>query len=382
MNADQTMGSDPNPKRDSNAGSPPLHVELVCDGQVQSTNPDHVEDLEVGLSPAEDRQRRREERYAKLHAEAASLLPGRPEAIDEARVAPLAPTRPMKVAPSYHSDIDGLTPIDESPRDRARRRKISAAGLTIAVGSLAMMFLGRGTTTNPIPEALARADDAQTGFRTASEAVRQVLPTNEAAPTSTTVEVAAEPPREPVAEESDDLSIDYPDRDRLVRHAVFSQGKLTLRGQVPTQAVADVLTTEAQAIFGASNVVSEYTIDPDALNPATAPIFVTDGVVFNPGTTEVAAESTLLLNLSAVLITRNPGVQLRVLGYSQQADTTGANQLLATARVQAIIDFVDAAGADASQVVTEVRGEEPRLATSDSEQGEVGIEFVISGLAG
>jgi hypothetical protein len=68
-----------------------------------------------------------------------------------------------------------------------------------------------------------------------------------------------------------------------VRWAEFTGGKVYLRGSVPDQATADELRSKAALVVGDANVIVEYVIDPDAPRPPSAPLYVRDSVLFDPG---------------------------------------------------------------------------------------------------
>lgn len=344
----------------------------------------------------QERAARREAELIQLHKDAAMLLPGRPEAIDEARIEPVDRTLAIPVAPSYHTDLGGPAPMEQSGMPHKRRRAIGAAGLTFAVGSLAALFMGRGEAPNLIPEALARADvPTQSSLALDAEETlpQATLPVAAEGTSSDAVEPGGQDEAELDADQLDEdtSSISYGERTKLVRHGVFSEGKLLLHGRVPSQEVADRLVAEAETIFGTANVISLHIVDSEAPSPSTAPIFVTDPVRFvpttsasSPDTAVVASDSARLLNLSAVLLTRNPNVTIQVLGYASSAGSGEENQTIADARVDAVFDFINDIGGNTSRLVGDPRGDyTPPSApgATSSAQGDSWVELVISGLA-
>ncbi|MTA11552.1 MAG: BON domain-containing protein, partial [Actinobacteria bacterium] len=136
--------------------------------------------------------------------------------------------------------------------------------------------------TTVAPEA-APSDTATPGTATPGAATPGPATPGTAAPESTATTVTTE----------------FPDP---VRWAEFSDGVVTLSGIVPDQATADEIRAAAAAVVGEQNVVVQYTIVPGAPRPSSAPLYVSDSVLFDRDSVEIDADAQAVLDLGVLLM--------------------------------------------------------------------------------
>ena len=136
--------------------------------------------------------------------------------------------------------------------------------------------------TTVAPEA-APSDTATPGTATPGAATPGTATPGTAAPESTATTVTTE----------------FPDP---VRWAEFSDGVVTLSGIVPDQATADEIRAAAAAVVGEQNVVVQYTIVPGAPRPSSAPLYVSDSVLFDRDSVEIDADAQAVLDLGVLLM--------------------------------------------------------------------------------
>ncbi|MFN6120791.1 MAG: hypothetical protein ACK5CE_14340, partial [Actinomycetes bacterium] len=75
-----------------------------------------------------------------------------------------------------------------------------------------------------------------------------------------------------------------------------------LSGIVPDQATADEIRAAAAAVVGEQNVVVQYTIVPGAPRPSSAPLYVSDSVLFDRDSVEIDADAQAVLDLGVLLM--------------------------------------------------------------------------------
>jgi outer membrane protein OmpA-like peptidoglycan-associated protein len=166
--------------------------------------------------------------------------------------------------------------------------------------------------------------------------------------------------------------------------AVYEDGHVTLRGTVPTRAMADALYAKAAAVVGAANVTDEYVIDPSAPSDVDGRVRVADPVLFRTGSAQLDPRYASLLDAGVVLMKLNPNVALQVVGHTDSTGSDETNQVLSVARAQSVVDYVKAKGGfdDARFIVSGVGASQPIAdnATPEGRTANRRIEVTILGL--
>jgi outer membrane protein OmpA-like peptidoglycan-associated protein len=167
------------------------------------------------------------------------------------------------------------------------------------------------------------------------------------------------------------------------RWAVFSGGTVYLRGVVPDDAVAANIAGKAAQIVGADHVVDEYTRIPGAPVPKSAPLYVSDVILFGPDNAQIHPQFEQLLNLGVGLLTTFPTVTVTVRGHTDDQGGPEYNLRLASRRVEAVIAYVTARGVARDRLVGQPIGASQPVADNNTDLGRQlnrRIEFVIDGL--
>lgn len=258
-----------------------------------------------------------------------------------------------------------------------------AAGLLLSIGALCgIVLVSQPPTTAPneVPMTPLVATNAPLAFvdnepAIAADPAPQTTTTQPTTTPETAVPEETAPHQEAVAASSP------------TRQAVFSGGRIYLRGEVPNQHVSDTIQQRAEAVIGVGNVINEYRINPDVIFDADAgaPLIVEDLVLFESGGTAVAPEFMPLLELGVVLMLQNPNVTITVIGHTDGLGSPEDNLALAKARVDAVADYWAAMGIPRNRISVIAVGEDQPLSDNDSDEGRRinrRVEFVIRGLLG
>ena len=170
-----------------------------------------------------------------------------------------------------------------------------------------------------------------------------------------------------------------------VRSAVLRGGVLYLQGRVPRQEIADELTAKASQVLGPDRVVSEYTVDPSAPVPSSAPVVVEDRVLFDTNSSTIRRDFYPLLELGVNLLKQFPSASITVIGHTDSRGSVELNRALSQARVDAVVGYMTGRGVPASQIDGEARGESDLLTPESDPRGLAAnrrAEFIINGLLG
>lgn len=175
------------------------------------------------------------------------------------------------------------------------------------------------------------------------------------------------------------------DNEQSYRTAVFSQGLIYLRGRVPSEEIAAAIVEKASAVLGPDRVINEYQIDPEVPFDSSvgSPLYVEDLVLFDTASAEIEPAFRPLLDLGVLLMLKNPGVTITVIGHTDANGDENLNLRLSKARVQAVLDYWILAGIDPTRVTAIGKGEASPAANNETAQGRQTnrrVEFIISGL--
>ncbi len=170
-----------------------------------------------------------------------------------------------------------------------------------------------------------------------------------------------------------------------VRTAVFSGGQVFLRGEVPSQEVADVIIARAAAVLGEENVIAEYTINPQAPVPDSAPLFVDDTILFESGSTTINPAFIPLLDLGTALMLQNPSVRITVIAHTDSTGSADFNLALSQKRADAVREYWTDAGIDPSRIDAVGVGESAPRGDNLNDSGRLAnrrAEFIVQGILG
>lgn len=168
-----------------------------------------------------------------------------------------------------------------------------------------------------------------------------------------------------------------------VRYAVYSDGKVYLRGRVPDRATAATIREKVGAVLGAGNVVDEYLIDPSAPRPRSDPLYIADGVLFEPDSDELAEAGRGFVDLGIALLQQNPGITWIVEGHTDNLGSDEYNLELSQRRLDAIVSYITDHGIDPRRLTTIAKGESEPIADNATRAGRAQnrrLEVVIEGL--
>jgi len=191
----------------------------------------------------------------------------------------------------------------------------------------------------------------------------------------------------------DSITIRLPARQGLIdgvanpdtRTAVFSGGKVYLRGEVPSQDIGDLIASRAAAVLGQDNVVVEYVLNPEAPVPNSAPLYVDDKVLFAVGSAEINPGFAPLLDLGTSLMQQIDTVRISVIAHTDSVGSEEANQLLSERRAQGVKAYWLDAGIDASRIDAIGLGESVPQADNLLGEGRAAnrrAEFIVHGILG
>ncbi len=165
----------------------------------------------------------------------------------------------------------------------------------------------------------------------------------------------------------------------------FIDGKMHLRGAVPSRAVADGVFNKAVAILGQGNVIDEMVIEPTAALVKTALVRLGDPILFEPNSAVMKPESFARFDLWAAFMKQNPSITLAVIGYTDDRGSIEANNDLALRRATASMNRIVSNGIDPSRLSAMSRGTEDPIADNATDEGRAlnrRIEISVTGLFG
>lgn len=165
--------------------------------------------------------------------------------------------------------------------------------------------------------------------------------------------------------------------------AWFAGGRLVLVGAVPDQRIADALRNKAAAIVGEGQVVDGFTIDPAAPVPAGLPVVVAEQIRFGLGQADVEADFLPLVQAWKAILDANPGVRMRVTGFTDSTGSAARNRELSVERAQAVAGWMQARGLDADRFEVVGAGADAPLADNATDEGRAvnrRIQVTLDGL--
>lgn len=300
---------------------------------------------------------------------------------------PSGDNRPTNMWEELNRPKDRAATTEAPHEERGGEAGLPLAGIiggAVAIAAVAFagfIVMGGGESTTPEPAAAGAeplaltGDDASTGDAEEGAAEGE-LTDGTAGGEGAAVEDAAALP-------TDSYSPDIP-AGAEGNYSVLSQGKLYLRGEIPSPLIAIGAVNALEEILGEGNVISEYVINPDAPFEMGRPsdVFIEDTVLFGFGSAEIAPDFYPLLGLGVVLLQIQEGVTIEVYGHTDSAGSDSTNLALSQARVDAVQAFWVSQGADPSRITAVGLGETDPVADNTTPEGQQlnrRVEIVITG---
>lgn len=162
----------------------------------------------------------------------------------------------------------------------------------------------------------------------------------------------------------------------------YSNGKVVLRGSVPTAELAAAYEERAGSVLGPENVTSELTLDPRVAGE-TMTVVVEEQFRFPPGAVQFDPKFEALLNLGAAALQLLPESTLVVTGHTDDIGTPETNLALSQARAQIVVDWMVGRGIAPERVVARGAGESEPIADNATPEGREAnrrIEAVLEGI--
>ena len=112
----------------------------------------------------------------------------------------------------------------------------------------------------------------------------------------------------------------------------------------------------------------------DSMNIAMSPIkkgevFIVKNLHFATNKTRILASSEGALNDLYSYLARNPKVQIKIIGHTDNVGKDAANQKLSDGRANAVMKELIERGIDKNRIQAEGRGESQPIDTNDTEEG-------------
>jgi outer membrane protein OmpA-like peptidoglycan-associated protein len=287
--------------------------------------------------------------------------------------------------------------------ERSRKDRLTMALLAVGVlgclavlaGAIMMTGSGSDDTSTAAPPLGRSVNERDTSVDTTVDDQDQRAVAEATVPaTDTTTAETSEP--DATVDDTDTTEVDEPDdtddtgekppwgdAEEPVRYAIYQEGVVYLHGRIPTQEIIDEIVAKTGVVVGAENVVNEYTIDPDAENPDSSPLYVLDYIQFHPGSAELWPDFMPLVDQGLILLKTFPNVKMTVVGHTDGVGTDEANLALSAERIEVIFDYWRERGVADSQLIADPRGESEPIASNDTGEGRAlnrRVEVNIEGL--
>ncbi len=170
-----------------------------------------------------------------------------------------------------------------------------------------------------------------------------------------------------------------------VRHAVLEAGILYLRGRVPSEEFGAEIARLAGVVVGDENVINQYQVDESAAPVDSAPLYVSDTVLFPTGGVDINPAFVPLLDLGTKLLSVNDAVSITVVAHTDSAGSAGLNLRLSQARADTVRQYWIDQGVNGTRIVAEGRGESEPVGdngTAEGKQANRRAEFIVTGILG
>ncbi|MEM9583115.1 MAG: OmpA family protein [Pseudomonadota bacterium] len=95
----------------------------------------------------------------------------------------------------------------------------------------------------------------------------------------------------------------------------------------------------------------------------------TGNIYFQPGSSQLASDSTPLLNSVADIVARCPDLTIQVAGHTDSIGSSAANQRLSERRAASVVSYLAQKGISAGRMISVGMGEEQPVASNDTNEG-------------
>jgi|GEM_PF-3452564 len=167
-------------------------------------------------------------------------------------------------------------------------------------------------------------------------------------------------------------------------HSVLSEGKLYMRGTLPSLEIERQVVASVEAIMGPGNGISEYVIDPSSelTNSESSPVYLADTVLFPSGSAALSPEFFELIGITPILLAIQPDVVITITGHTDDVGSADTNLRLSQQRVDTVRDWIIDQGGDGDRVIAVGLGETQPVADNATEEGRRAnrrVEFQLEG---
>jgi len=171
-------------------------------------------------------------------------------------------------------------------------------------------------------------------------------------------------------------------------------GKVTLSGEVPVDAVKALLEGGAAAAYGQENVASTLTVNDKTYTsfwmytmPGVFQLFtpfprydlqvvngqasgtLQGGVGFAINSTEISPEAAKVLDIGVSILARDLSVGMTVIGHTDATGPDDLNQTLSEERARSVIEYMVSAGIEPERLTAEGKGESEPIAPNSDPAG-------------
>lgn len=178
--------------------------------------------------------------------------------------------------------------------------------------------------------------------------------------------------------------------------AAVEDGRLTVGGEVASEAVRLLLIDGAGEAYGEGNVIDELTVSDTAdttfwmytiprilglLTPfpryeikvigGAISGSLQGGVSFSVNSTEISPEVANLLNVAVAIMSRDLSLAISVEGHTDSTGSVASNQALSLARAQSVVAYFAAAGIDTERLTALGAGETQPIGPNTTPEGRV-----------
>lgn len=185
------------------------------------------------------------------------------------------------------------------------------------------------------------------------DTLRIEIPLNPASPS--TSEDVERPPR-PTNGDLDPLQL------------VIADGQMVMIGTARSEAEAQSMVDQASVIFGSTDIIRDFTIDPSAPDPSRG-VVVRKPVAFASGSAVIRDEFKPILDACADVMAHNPRLVMTISGHTDSTGTAELNLELAELRAQAVVDYYIDKGIEPAKFDTVAAGESSPAEDNSSREG-------------
>ncbi len=253
---------------------------------------------------------------------------------------------------------------------RRRRSRISLAVCAVAlvgIGAIAFRALARDQT-----EALTSVQPSSSETTVAEtnepESVIEVVDMDDYEPEDTLrIEIPLDPSG-PVATNDNVKPRQRTNTDLDPLQLVISDGQMVMTGTARSEAEAQQMVDQASEVFGSTDIIRDFTIDPTAPDPSRG-VVVRKPVAFASGSAVIRDEFKPILDACADVMVHNPRLVMTISGHTDSTGDTELNLALAEERAQAVVDYYTEKGIEPAKFDTVAAGESSPAADNSSRDG-------------